>query len=880
MPLKARHVVAKALGIKLQDKEPYTDLEEPGASLKSHGTDHSFVEEPPQVLDYINDLIPSGSELYKYLLSLFPFLAWIGHYNLQWLVGDLVAGITIGAVVVPQGMAYAKLANLEVQFGLYSSFMGVLIYWFFATSKDITIGPVAVMSQLTGGIVADLTEALPDLEPHAIASALAILAGSIVLFIGLIRCGWIVDVISLTALSAFMTGSAINIAVGQIPTMMGISGFSTRDAPYLVFIHTLQGLPRTTLDAAMGLTALALLYIIRAACSYAAKRWPQHQRLAFFLSTLRTVFVILLYTMISWLVNRGLPEKQVKFKILLDVPRGFQNAAVPVLNQRLASNLVGYLPATVIVLLIEHIAISKSFGRVNNYTINPSQEMVAIGVTNMLGPFLGGYAATGSFSRTAIKSKAGVRTPFAGVITAVVVLLAIYALPAVFYYIPSASLSAVIIHAVGDLITPPNTVYQFWLVSPLEVFIFFVGVLVTIFSTIENGIYCTVCLSAAMLLYRILRARGRFLGRVRVASMLGDHFVGGDDSKYGAEYGTFTGSADAPFRNVFLPITHADGSNPEVALDNPYPGIFIYRFAEGFNYTNASHSLGYMTDYIFANTRRTSLATYDRPGDRPWNDPGPSPRKLKAAAKAGTDANALDVDRNLPTLKAIILDFSSVNHVDITSVQQLIDVRNQLDRYAAPDTVDWHIAYITNRWAKRALAAAGFGYPTKRPDLPHLRWKSIFSVAEIGGTQSAAAAAEFVDNEKQLESNYRRRSVRTSHSRHGPDLEAALPTKAEDDETVTEPAGATTASSAPAVTPTPALNTGRTVAVHGINRPLFHVDLTSAMQSAIANVEARGEVGIDDGIGKQHHTADTDDAGPIKAGSSSGEGIDLPTSVR
>jgi sodium-independent sulfate anion transporter 11 len=495
---------------------------------------------------------------------------------------------------------------------------------------------------------------------------------------------------------------------------------------------------------------------------------------------------------------------------------------VPVLNQRIASNLVGYLPATVIVLLIEHIAISKSFGRVNNYTINPSQEMVAIGVTNMLGPFLGGYAATGSFSRTAIKSKAGVRTPFAGVITGVIVLLAIYALPAMFYYIPSASLSAVIIHAVGDLITPPNTVYQFWLVSPIEVLIFFVGVLVTVFSTIENGIYCTVALSAAMLLFRILRSRGRFLGRVKVKSMLDDHVVG-DHHEIGraGEYGTFTGSPEAPSRNVFLPITHADGSNPEVELDNPYPGIFIYRFTEGFNYTNASHSLEYMTEYIFTHTRRTNLEHFDKPGDRPWNEPGPSRRKLKAAVAAGIDPGRIEVDENLPTLKAIILDFSSVNHVDITSVQQLIDVRNQLDRYAAPDTVDWHIACIGNRWAKRSLAAAGFGYPTMRPDVPHLRWKSIFSVAEIGGAQSAAAAAEFEDNEKELGSTNRQQQLA-----HVSDLEAALDGAEPDLQHATS---------------APALNSGRAVAVHGINRPLFHVDLTSALQSAIANVEARGE---------------------------------------
>jgi sodium-independent sulfate anion transporter 11 len=532
-----------------------------------------------------------------------------------------------------------------------------------------------------------------------------------------------------------------------------------------------------------------------------------------------------------------------------------------VLNQRIASNLVGYLPATVIVLLIEHIAISKSFGRVNNYTINPSQEMVAIGVTNVLGPFLGAYAATGSFSRTAIKSKAGVRTPFAGVITACVVLLAIYALPAVFYYIPNASLAAVIIHAVGDLITPPNTVYQFWLVSPLEVFIFFVGVIVTVFSTIENGIYCTVCLSAAMLLYRILRAKGRFLGRVRVASMLGNYVVG-DDSRRAPEYGTFTGSPEAPFRNIFLPITHADGSNPEVELDNPYPGIFIYRFSEGFNYTNASHSLEYMTEHIFAHTRPTNLTQFTKPGDRPWNDPGPSRRKLKAAAAAGAKAGTIEVDTNLPTLKAIILDFSSVNHVDITSVQQLIDVRNQLDRYASPDTVDWHIACISNRWAKRALAAAGFGYPTMRPDVPHLRWKSIFSVAEIGGSQSAAAAAEFEDNEKELHSQQQQ------HQNHVTDLEAALSHKstggggdqssAKDGEPVTVVKTATT-TNAPA--PAPALNSGRTVAVHGINRPLFHVDLTSALQSAVANVEARAEVSVNGGDESSSGGEGTDSTG-------------------
>ena len=277
------------------------------------------------------------------------------------------------------------------------------------------------------------------------------------------------------------------------------------------------------------------------------------------------------------------------------------------------------LPASVIVLLIEHIAIAKSFGRVNNYTIDPSQEMVAIGVTNLLGPFLGAYPATGSFSRTAIKSKAGVRTPFAGVITALLVLLAIYALPAVFFYIPSATLSGVIIHAVGDLITPPNTVYQFWRISPLEVIIFFVGVIVTIFSSIENGIYATVSISAAVLLFRVVKAKGRFLGKVKIHSVVGDHLAE-DGGKRGplARRRSFDGNdPDKSARNLFLPIDHQDGSNPQIEVDSPYPGIFIYRFSEGFNYPNANHYLDYLVATIFKETRRTSMSTYGKIGVSP-----------------------------------------------------------------------------------------------------------------------------------------------------------------------------------------------------------------------------------------------------------------------
>ncbi|KAI0409588.1 sulfate permease [Xylaria palmicola] len=806
------HRLAKVLGIKLDEFE--TERFNGAGSVFSNQTADSFFEEQPTVKEVLTAIIPTKRDILDYILSLFPFLSWIGFYNVQWLIGDLVAGITIGAVVVPQGMAYAKLAELPVEFGLYSSFVGVIIYWFFATSKDITIGPVAVLSTVTGTVVSNVIAAHPEYEdvPWVIASALAVICGAIVLFIGLVRCGWIVELIPVVSLAAFMTGSAINIAAGQVPGLLGITGFSTRDSTYLVIINTLKGLPRTNLNAAIGLTALFCLYFIRSLCSWAAKKYPSRQKLFFFLNTLRSVFVILLYTLVSWLVNMH-RRSHPAFTILGKVPRGFTHAAVPTINTDIISSFASEIPATVIVLLIEHIAISKSFGRVNNYRINPSQEMVAIGVTNVIGPFLGGYPATGSFSRTAIKSKAGVRTPFAGVITGVIVLLAIYALTAVFFYIPNAGLAAVIIHAVGDLITSPNTVYSFWRVSPLEPIIFFIGVIVTVFSTIEIGIYTTISVSFVIFIVRNLKAKGAFLGKVQVHSVIGDH-VAGYDNRPGSEYGTFKPehAVTASPRNVFLPIDHQDGSNPGVELANPYPGIFIYRFSELLNYPSASHTMEYLVEYIFAHTRPTTLNAFKRPGDRPWNDPGP-----KKSEQQNTD---------LPALKAIILDFSSVNNVDVTSTQMLIDVRNQLDRYATPDVVDWHIACINNRWTKRALVSAGFGYPAVREDGAHSRWKSIFSIAEIGGSESAAAVAEREANEKEI--------TITQSRAEDPEIGRA--------ERI-QPSGASDTSSSNSISKAknPEHRSPRKAVVHGVNRPLFHVDLTSALQSAIANVEARNE---------------------------------------
>ena len=669
-------------------------------------------------------------------------------------------------------MAYAILAKLSPEYGLYTSFVGFLLYWAFATSKDITIGTVAVMSTIVGNIVIKVQKKQPKMAAEDIARCLSVVAGCVLLFIGLIRAGWIVEFIPLIAITSFMTGAAISIGVGQVPALMGIPGINTREAPYKVFINTLKGLPNTKLDAAMGLSALVMLYSIRIFCSWMTKKQPQRKKFWFFLSTLRMAFVMLLYILISYLANRHVKvATKAKFKILGKVPRGFKHAGAPVVNKSILKAIAPDLPVTIIVLILEHIAISKSFGRINNYVINPSQELVAVGFTNVFGPFLGAYPATGSFSRTAIKSKAGVRTPLAGIFTAIIVLLALYALTSVFFYIPSSSLAAIIIHAVGDLITPPNVVFQFWETSPLEVIIFFAGVFLTIFTNIENGIYLTIVASLVLLLWRHLKSHGSFLGRVSIYRAT----PGAISSK--EAYGP--GAEDRKAREAFLPTNHHDGSNPQIQTESPYPGVFIYRFSEGFTYLNQQHYMDELVAHAQHIARPTKLDRYTKIGDRPWNDPGP---------RRGQQIN---LDDHRPILRAVILDFSSVNHVDVTSIQGLVDVRNQLDRYAAPESVEWHFASVNNRWTKRALTAAGFGYIATDRVRPH--WSPVYSFAAVGDAPSRDPKTGDVEAQDEIQRVGQRGQ--------------SLPDK---------------------------LST-----VHGQNRPYFHIDVPAAVESAIAGIETK-----------------------------------------
>jgi solute carrier family 26 (sodium-independent sulfate anion transporter), member 11 len=326
--------IASLLGITLCDDRHLEHLEP-----RLHHEVHSiFREQDPTVSGWVGSLVPNQSEVSSYCRSLFPSADWITRYNLRWLMGDSIAGITIGFVVVPQAMAYAVLAELSPEYGLYTSFTGLCVYWLFGTSKDIVIGvssssivdsdsnwmsqTTAIGSLLVGSVITSIEEQRPDVYSRTdIAKTLSFITGAILLAAGLIRAGNLVELIPYVPISAFVTAAALQIIATQFPVAMGIPNINTREAPYKVYINTLKGLPNTHLDAAIGLSCLVFLYIVREICARLEVKQPSKRRFWALASSMRLSFAMLLMTFISFLVNRN-HSSTPKFRIVGTIEKG------------------------------------------------------------------------------------------------------------------------------------------------------------------------------------------------------------------------------------------------------------------------------------------------------------------------------------------------------------------------------------------------------------------------------------------------------------------------------------------------------------------------------------------------------------------------------
>ncbi|KAH3663854.1 hypothetical protein OGAPHI_005257 [Ogataea philodendri] len=701
----------------------HNDTELPEVSLSSSRESVSNVaiekyeDDYIPALDYFKETFNDPvSKAGRYVKSLFPILGWIGHYPFtpSWVYSDFVAGVTVAIVLVPQSMSYAQLAGLSSEYGLYSSFVGVLFYALFATSKDVSIGPVAVMSLEVGRLIARVQDKHGDeYSAPEIATMVALLCGSITLGIGLLRLGFIVELLSLPAVLAFMSGSAFNIFVGQVPSLMGYNKLvNTRASSYKIVIETLKHLPHTKVDAAFGLVSLFILYAWKFTTSRLYRRYPR-QKIFFYLEQLRTAIVIIFSTLISYLIIRHHKTKHA-FSVNGNVPSGLKHVGVMSTPPRLASDIASDLPAATIILVLEHISISKSFGRINDYKINPNQELIAIGVTNLIGTFFNAYPATGSFSRTALKAKCGVKTPFAGIFTGACVLLSIYCFTDAFYYIPKAALSAIIMHAVGDLLASYKITWNLWKVQPLDFAIFIIGVIITVFASIEDGIYFVACASAASLLWKLCKPNGTFLGRVRVVEVVDPVLTNPEDGSYDVS------NKKAAERIVTRPVyrthyrwvplqhnnpygssrVHTEFVNEKVYVAPPPPGVIVFRPAESFVYTNSSRQIDLVLDEVKRVTRPALVKT-----EKTFNNPGPLKINWLNKVRKTTKEH---VPETRPLLKLLHFDFTQVTSVDATGVQALIDLKKTIDIYSG-QSYEIHFSGIINPWVKRALINGGFG---------------------------------------------------------------------------------------------------------------------------------------------------------------------------
>jgi sodium-independent sulfate anion transporter 11 len=699
----------------------------------------------------------------------------------------LAKGVTVAAVIVPQAMAYASLARLPPAFGLYSSFVGGLTYWIFATSKDISMGPIAVMSLVVGNVVAQVGEMDPDIAPYVVASLLSLSAGAVLLLIGLLRLGWIIDFVSHTVIMAFMTSSALTAASTQFTVLLGIKGAHTRGAAVwnvisiLTHVKGMQGK-----DAAMGVTALIMLYSIRTLgkCMHARK---PNQKAWFFALTLRTIFVISLYTIVSYIINRNRMQTPA-FKIVGAVPKGLRDIRIPVLNVKVLRYIAPSLPISCIVMVMEHISIAKSFARESGHQVNASQEMAGIGVANVVGSFFGAFPATGSFSRTAINNKSGVKTPLGGAITATLVILAIYVLPGVFFFIPSAPLAAIILHAVLDLLPSISEIKQLWKVSPVELPLYCAAVITAIFYSMDVGTYLTIGLSILLLLYKSARAHGSFLESTKIYSSI-------DSKRLRSPFFDSSSTADGDIirlayglpRNLFLP---KGAANSKVIFIQPYPGVIIFRFSTLLSFHNASNYMEELTNYVHENTRRMTPYS-ENPKDRVWSILPLRP-----------------TNNSLPTLKAIIFDFSAVDVIDMTSALALKDAKEAFSTYAAPAQVQYHFANVLNRWTRRSLASFGFG-SNQNDQTKHVH--SIIYLQSLLNLQGSNS-----------------QPIRHVKSK----------TSVEHVKEIADPDEVSSVSSEGSISSNPRRN----IMLTSVNRPFFHPDVEGAVASVLQNLESEKSI--------------------------------------
>ncbi len=420
-------------------------------------------------------------------------LGWLKDYDRNNFKGDISAGLTVGVMLIPQGMAYAMIAGLPPIYGLYASTIPLLLYAVFGTSRQLAVGPVAMVSLLTAAGIGALADGGSETY-IALAIALALFVGIIQFLLGAFRLGFLVNFLSHPVISGFTSAAALIIGLSQLKHLLGVDIARSHHVHEIVIQAVEQFGAINWVTFAIGIGGILLIKGVRRV----SKAIPG------------PLLAVLFGILAVW--GLGLTGQGVK--IVGDVPEGLPVLRIPTFS---SADFQALLPIALTISLVsfmESIAVAKAIqAKHKNYKVVPNQELIALGAANIGGAFFQSYPVTGGFSRTAVNDQAGAKTGMASIISAVLILLTLLFLTPLFYYLPKAILASVIMVAVFGLIDIKEPV-SLWKSNRTDFFMLIITFLATLTLGIEQGIGVGVVLSLIMVIYRSTRPHVAVQGRV------------------------------------------------------------------------------------------------------------------------------------------------------------------------------------------------------------------------------------------------------------------------------------------------------------------------------------------------------------------------------
>lgn len=437
-----------------------------------------------------------------------PIFTWLPHYHKRLLGADLLAGLIVTVMVIPQSLAYALLAGLPAVVGLYASILPQLLYSFLGTSRTLAVGPVAIIALMTGAALSSV--AAPGTPEYLQAAlVLSLLSGAILVAMGALKMGFFSNFLSHPVISGFLTASGILIAVSQLGSLLGVSssGFTLVER----LMTLLPNLPTfNPYTVAIGGGTLLFLVLMRRYGKQSLIKVGLPAALADLMAKAGPVFAVVVTTLAAW-------HWQLAYEhgvaVVGTIPSGLPALSFPWGDASLWRALL--IPAMLISLVgfVESVSMGQMLAAKRRQRISPNQELIGLGAANLAAGFTSGMPVTGGLSRTVINYDAGAQTPAAGAFAALGIALVTMAFTGWLYYLPIATLAATITVSILTLVDIPM-LRQTWRYSRSDFAAMAVTILLTLVEGIEAGIIGGVTLSIALFLYRTSRPHSALVGRV------------------------------------------------------------------------------------------------------------------------------------------------------------------------------------------------------------------------------------------------------------------------------------------------------------------------------------------------------------------------------